>query len=299
MIEALRNRAGGRVALLIGNGIQMYPNGGQSWNGLVERLAKENGFPSPEKARNLALPELYDLIDVVRPGKRGPLETSEAFPLKAQFCKGMESWKPRAHHHAIVHWAKRNDTPIMTTNFDEVLKVAAEADRFSLFQPRGGRKGQTDYYPWEKYYGRRPLDGPCDGFGIWHINGFISHMRSIRLGLSDYMGCVTRCRPWILGADASPDWAGRDTWLDILFRMPFVMFGLGLEAQEVWLRWLLIQRAKHYKKHGGERPPAWYVHTAKECSDAQREKHFFLNCLGIETVEVSDYPDIYDPGLWS
>jgi len=298
MIEQLRNRAGGRVALLIGNGIHMYPNGGRSWNDLVERLALENGFQSPEKARSLALPEFYDLIELARPGKRAPMPFVEAFPLKAQFCSGMEKWQPALHHRAIVDWAMLHNAPIMTTNFDEVLKVAAQARKFSMFQPRGSRKGQSDHYPWEKYFASQPLDEPCDGFGIWHINGMISHIRSIRLGLSDYMLSVTRCAPWITGAQAFSEWAGQDTWLDILFRMPLVIFGVGLEGQEVWLRWLLIQRAAHYKKRGGERPLAWYVHPASERSDAQRDKHFFLNCLGIETVEVADYAAIYDPHSW-
>jgi len=100
-------------------------------------------------------------------------------------------------------------------------------------------------------------------------------------------------------ANTFPEWAGRDTWLDILFRMPTVIFGVGLEGQEVWLRWLLIQRAKHYKKHGGERPLAWYVYSAKECTEAQQEKHFFLKCLGVEPIEVADYAAIYDPKHWA
>lgn len=299
MIDELRRRAGGRVAILIGNGIHMYPNGGQSWNGLVDRLARENDFPSPEMAQNLALPEFYDLIELARPASRGPKDAKDAFPLKSQFCRGMEEWGPSAHHKAIVDWARRHDTPVLTTNFDEVLAGAAGAKRFSLFEPRGSRKGQTDYYPWEKYYGQRRLNGPCDGFGVWHINGFISHIRSIRLGLSDYMGCVTRCRPWILGTKSFPEWAGRDTWLDILFRMPMVIFGVGLEGQEVWLRWLLIQRAALYKKLGIEPPVVWYVYPANEVSKANQEKLFFLECVGVEPIQADDYAAIYDPRHWT
>lgn len=298
MIDELRRRAGGRVAILIGNGIHMYPNGGQSWNRLIEKLAQDNGFPSPEKAEKLALPELYDLIELARPGSRGPMAAAEAFPLKAQFCEGMEEWQPSDHHVAIVNWAKRHDSPILTTNFDEVMAYAAEARRYSLFQPRGARKRQSDYYPWEKYFGNSGLVEPCAGFGIWHVNGFISHLRSIRLGLSDYMGCVTRSRPWILDADDFSDWAGRRTWLDILFRMPIVFFGVGLEGQEVWLRWLLIQRAAQYKKRQLERPPAWYVYPASEHSEAHKDKHFFLECVGIKPVQVDDYHAIYNPRHW-
>ncbi|WP_230281385.1 SIR2 family protein [Croceicoccus sp. Ery15] len=299
MIDELCHRAGGRVALLIGNGIHLYPNGGQSWNALVERLARTNGFASPEKAKNLAMPEFYDLIDLGRPAENGSKSASQAYPLKRQFCDGMEGWQPSAHHQGIVEWAIRHGSPILTTNFDLTFAKAAQAESHSLFRPRGSRKRASDYYPWEKYFARVPLDQPCDGFGVWHINGFISHIRSIRLGLSDYMGCVTRSRPWILDAREFPHWAAEDTWLDILFKMPLVVFGVGLEGQEVWLRWLLIQRANLYKKRGGARPPAWYVYPVGEDDERQREKRFFLECLGVEPFEVTDYPAIYDPQHWA
>lgn len=299
MIDELRRRAGGRVALLVGNGIHLYPNGGQSWNALVERLARDNGFASPEQAKNLAMPEFYDLIDLGRPAENGPKSASQAFPLKRQFCDGMEKWEPSAHHQEIVKWAIRHRSPILTTNFDQVLSTAANAKRHSLFHPRGSRRRETDYYPWEKYFARTPLDNPCDGFGIWHVNGFISHLRSIRLGLNDYMGCVARSRPWILDTKAFPAWSGEDTWMEILFKMPLVVFGIGLEGQEVWLRWLLIQRANLYKKRGGVRPPAWYVYPAGEVKERQREARFFLKCLGVEPFEVADYSAIYDPQHWA
>lgn len=299
MIEELRRRAGGRVALLVGNGIHLYPNGGNSWNALVERLARNNGFASPERAKNLAMPEFYDLIDLGRSHEGGPKSASQAYPLKKQFCDGMEEWKPAEHHLGIVEWAKRNGSPILTTNFDLVLSSAAGAKRFSMFRPHGSRKRESDYYTWWKYFASEPLNHAREGFGIWHINGFISHIRSIRLGLSDYMGCVEHSRPWIMKARSFPDWSAEDTWLDVLFKMPLVVFGVGLEGQEVWLRWLLIQRAALHKRRGIERPPAWYVYPAEENDERQREKRFFLKCLGVEPYEVADYSAIYDPRHWA
>lgn len=299
MIEDLRRRAGGRVALLIGNGVHLYPNGGQSWNALVERLAADNGFLSPEKAKNLAMPEFYDLIDLARPQASGPKDASQAFPLKHQFCKGMEEWQPSDHHRAIVQWAVNRGSPILTTNFDLALSKAIQATKFSLFRPRGSRRRASDYYPWEKYFAQTPLNRPCEGFGIWHINGFVEHIRSIRLGLNDYMGCVTRSRPWIMDMREFPHWSAEDTWLDILFKIPLVIFGVGLEGQEVWLRWLLIQRATLFKKLGMERPPAWYVYPADESSERHKEKHFFLQCLGVEPYKVENHAAIYDPLHWS
>ena len=147
MIDALRQRAGGRVALLIGNGIHLYPNGGQSWNALVERLARDNAFVSPEKAKNLSMPEFYDLIDLGRPTEKRPKTAKQAYPLKREFCDGMEEWQPSAHHKAIVRWASRHGSPILTTNFDLRLSHAANAESRSLFRPRGSRKRATAYYP--------------------------------------------------------------------------------------------------------------------------------------------------------
>lgn len=300
MIDDLLLRAGNRVALLIGNGIHIYKNGGQSWNTLIESLARKNNFASPEMAKNLSMPEFYDLIELARPTVNGPKSDVQKYPLKRQFCNGMDKWEPSDHHRAIVEWAKRQRSPILTTNFDQVLSTAAGATRHSLFRARDGRSRATDYYPWEKYFAHEPLNNPCDGFGIWHINGFISHLRSIRLGLSDYMGCVARCRPWILHAKTFPDWVGQDTWVDILLKMPLVAFGIGLEEQEVWLRWLLIQRANLYKKHDCKRPPAWYVYPAEEeNAEGQAEKRFFLQCLGLEPHKVTDFSAIYDPQHWT
>jgi len=111
MIDELRRRAGGRVALLVGNGIHLFPNGGQSWNTLVERLALDNGFAFPDKAKNLAMPEFYDLIDLGRPYENGPKSASQAYPLKRQFCDGMDDWQPSTHHQEIVRWAMRHRSP--------------------------------------------------------------------------------------------------------------------------------------------------------------------------------------------
>jgi hypothetical protein len=295
MIEKLCDEAGGRVALITGNGIHRYSNGGQDWQRLIDQLARNNGVDAPESAKHLPLPEFYDLISL---GRRTKRDGTEASLLKSQFCQGMETWQPAPQHMAIVDWARRHEAPILTTNFDLVLEAAAEAKEFSLFKPRGSRKRPSDYYPWEKYQGLGKLGRPCDGFGIWHINGYTKHIRSIRLGLSDYMGCVTKCRPWIGKAENFPDWPGRDTWLDIVLQMPFVMFGLALDSQEVWLRWLLIQRAKHYKRQGCQMPKAWYVYPSNERGSAQDAKNFFLKSVGIKPLQVDDYDAIYRPSLW-
>lgn len=44
------------------------------------------------------------------------------------------------------------------------------------------------------------------------------------------------------------EWDGAASWLHIVFNSPLLIFGLGLEENEVFFRWLLIERARYFKK---------------------------------------------------
>lgn len=296
------HEGGGRLALVIGNGIHRYDarTVGNDWNAMVQSLAQQHGLKDATKATELALTELFDVIDLVIPAGGKPTILQE------QFCKGMSEWKPAAHHCWITQWAVSKNTPILTTNFDHVLANSVRAELHSLFERRGSLKAPTDYYPWEKYFGLQLLADPCDGFGIWHINGLIKHIRSIRLGLSHYMGSVSRARPWLHGDKCTrlfssrdvPEWRGRNTWLHILFNMPLLIFGLQLGGQEVFLRWLLIERAKFFRQFPERAKPAWYVHTSSENSPEDISKYFFLKSTGIQPIEVDNYDSIYGAEIW-
>ena len=92
-------------------------------------------------------------------------------------------------HQAIMQWARHFSCPVLTTNFEHTLSDAVQA---SAFSPK--KTAFTDYYPWESYFSTQELSDPCAGFGIWHINGMQKYHRSIRLGLTHYMGSVERAR---------------------------------------------------------------------------------------------------------
>ncbi len=268
---------------------------------MMRNLAAKYSLDVSRFGSDLALTELYDLIDLKTPNGQ------KASQLQAEFCDRMESWDVLEHHGRIAEWAMRNECPILTTNFDRVLSDALGARLNSLFQPIGRTKGPTDYYPWEKYYGVREIEGPCEGFGIWHINGLIEHIRSIRLGLSHYMGSVSRARPWLHGTKETrlftqkdmAQWRGRDTWLHIVFNMPLVIIGLGLDSQEVFLRWLLIERAKYFRQFPDRKTAAWYVSPVSEASPVDQAKLFFLRSLQVAPLRVPDYDAIYEAPAWA
>ncbi len=297
----IRSQESGRVALVIGNGIHRYESSAQvnDWCGMIEDLALSHGLdPRPHRG-NLSLTELFDLIDLKLEQVEEPKSLTE------QFCQPLRFWKDAPHHRSLVSWAQANEAPLLTTNFDTVLAEAVGAPLRDMFQPHGQLKAPTDFYPWEKYFANRSLESPCDGFGMWHINGFINYRRSIRLGLRHYMGSVSRVRPWLSGlkGDAGAagrdgsQWRGRHSWLDVVFKMPLAFMGLQLGPQEVFLRWLLIERARYFNKYPDARRPAWYFHTARENSQEDAAKYFFLDAIGVTPVEVEDYGSMYDPAV--
>lgn len=301
-LRSILNGYQGRVSLVIGNGIHIHraSHSGNDWNQMMHSLAVKYHLRASPYQKGLALTELYDLIELKTPTDQKPQE------LQAEFCDRMDEWRPLQHHRTIVNWAVRNDTPVLTTNFDHVLSDAAGAELNSLFRPRGSVRRPTDYYPWEKYFGLRQLSDPCDGFGIWHINGLIDHIRSIRLGLLHYMGSVSRARPWLHGSKETrlfsekdlPNWRGRDTWLHIAFNMPLLIFGLKLDGQEVFLRWLLIERAKYFRQFPDRRKAGWYVFPRCENNEEDRAKRFFLDSIGIQPIDVPTYDEIYEAAAW-
>ena len=190
------------------------------------------------------------------------------------------------------------NAPILTTNYDNTLERFIR-DKISL-----GKLGDdkfTSYYPWSSYYSTQSISSPLYGFAIWHINGMIKYPRSIILGLSQYMGAVARARKWIQGSSGeelfngknSINWKGRNTWLHIIFNKKLFIFGLALNENETFLRWLLVQRAKYMKMYrNNTRETGWYIAKKGEF-DKQPGKRFFLENVGFRIITLPSYKNIY------
>ena len=194
-----------------------------------------------------------------------------------------------------ISYIKGLNVPILTTNFDTYMSDSVGAKRF-INNTEDQLYKFTDFYPWNVYYSNNKLnENILDNFGIWHINGMTDYPRSIRLGLSDYMGCVERARVMIQGNNLNEyftgkrksNWKGYNTWLHILFNKNLFIFGLALEQNEVFLRWLLIQRAK-YSRLYNLNLNGWYI--GKGIPEGKR---YFLEFLGFEVVELSNYNELY------
>ncbi len=299
--RTLLNQERDNLALVIGNGINIHGAGNRnSWERLLVQIAHHCAVDVPSVPKGTALTEFYDVLEMKRSNPTAADDDQAAtLNLQAEFCRLMERWEPLRHHHTIMNWAVRHDVPVLTTNFEEVLSDAAGCD---FIKPP--ELPFTDFYPWSCRFANRLFDDPCNGFGIWHINGMRRYRRSIRLGLSHYMGSVQRARTWLHRGEANlfnaknrPDWDGARTWVHIMFNKPLLIFGLGLTETEVFLRWLLIERARYFRKFPERAHPAWYVYTHKVDDTSEAGKLFFLEGVGINCVKA-DYAEIYESPSW-
>ena len=291
LLEANR----GDLALVIGNGINRFdaPATADSWEELLRTLARAHIDPAHGAVPPGVSPtEFYDIVDLAIGSGAG------APKLQAEFCKLMAGWTPLPQHGHVTSWASRWSVPVLTTNFESTL-----ADSCRARLTRCGRDKFVAFYPWSSCFALGDVEDPLKSFAIWHVNGQQRYRQSIRLGLGHYMGAVDRARDWmqtsgsrLYGAGDIGNWRGARSWLQPFLHKPLLFMGLGLEQNEVFLRWLLIERARYFGKYPSRRKPGWYVHAGPAAIDAG--KAFFLRGVGIEPYPVKDFAQIYRADTW-
>lgn len=295
------------IAFIVGNGIHRYSQNGNtnhaSWDELLLDLYNRYSDTQLDKIPSgISYPEFYDMIDFKYKSNKKSNENEEI----KEFISNKLIEYSLNYISPMVDFCKDKNIPILTTNFDKSISEHIGNNLFKL------NTSFSDYYPWSSYFGEQELKdpNPTSGFGIWHINGFINYKRSIKLGLSDYMGCVQRARKMIHGKEGlyheekfegkhQNNWPGYKTWLHIIFNKSLFIFGLGLEENETFLRWLLIERKKYYLKNTEiQEYNGWYICCKdKDGNGISEGKKFFLQNVGIKVIEADDYKTIYED-IW-
>ena len=284
------------IAFIIGNGINRFHHNSDaiSWENLLIKLW--NKFVPDvysEVPTGITLTEFYDLLDLADVDPK-----ADSYRIQKEVVHLLKEWIYRYHHTLLVTKAIQINAPILTTNFDLNLTSCVQTNQYYT-----DSKYFTDFYPWTTYFGSSQLNYPTDGFGIWFINGFVKYYRSIRLGLSHYMGCVEKARNFLhkgeertlFSGKNQENWLGAKTWLHILFNKSICIFGLSMEENEVFLRWLLIERAKYYKRYPDRKKKGWYVAPkAERPNDKIVGKIEFLKGIGFELIETENYEEIYE-----
>ena len=291
------------IAFIIGNGIHyQYKDCSVSWEQLLKDLWKTNvGKNVQDIPEGVSYTEFYDIIELNHFWKDTGIDYPEDSEQVIKFKSGIkrnvaDTFRPKKAYglQRCIEGIKRINAPIITTNFDTYISDSICAAPHIL-KPSQNQYKFTDFYPWNVYYSDNEIGNPLNGFAVWHINGITKYPRSIKLGLSDYMGCVERARRMInkdnlkkcFDGKSQSYWVGFNTWFHIIFNKSLFIFGLGLEENEVFLRWLLIQRTKfcklHHKSYEG-----WYIGMG-----INKGKRFFLEQLGFKVINISDYNTLY------
>ena len=267
-----------RPAILLGNGINQCANIFPTWKDLLNEIG--GGDINGDGLTNT---EIYDFIEL-----RAFDSDKLKFNIAQKFENVVEINSPVYQN--FLELVRRTNCPVLTTNFDFALEKVGGLNSY-----RTSKLGFTRYYPWDTYYGDTQHHLPTDGFGIWHIHGMLNYHDSIRLGLTDYMGSVERARKLIHAGDGrlfegkdQNFWQGRTTWLHIWFNMPLIIVGFGLSSDEVFIRWLLIERKKYFQRFPDRRKETMFIGTGNNGRATN-----FLHHLNIESRVANDYALLY------
>lgn len=269
-----------KIAFLIGNGPNLAAQIMPSWK---ELLKSATDRPITFEMDGLSNTEVYDLVELHSDGSHDVKERVKA-KLELLPSSNIEI------HQRLMEFAVSINSPVLTTNFDEAFERSVHAEPFHI-----DSKGFTRFYPWKTYYGHTQHILPTDGFGIWKIHGDVRYKDSIRLGLTDYMGSAERARKLIHNGDdrlfqgkRQNFWQGHQTWLHIWFNLPIVIFGLGYGVDEVFLRWLLIERRRYLNLYFD---PMQVYFISKGAP--QPSINNLMQNLGVEIIIVEAYSEIY------
>lgn len=278
---------------IIGNGINRFnqhkSEGDVSWEGILLKIY--NQFSSKKRnfiPKGVALPEFFDIIDLVKEGK---VKTS----LQKEFADKLD-WKPKSHHINIVSKIRERNAQIITTNFDFVLQKSVDA---KMFRHRvNGLRLMTDFYPWDSYFSDSEKNDPFNSFSIWHMHGQKNYYRSIKLGLNQYMSMVERSKRYFPKTKNNESENEYETWVKLFFEKDLIIIGLGLNEQEIFFRWLLLQRAKYFKRRPELKKSGFYINHS-ESDKHNVGKKFFLKSVGIDYVDfIGDYEGFYN-SFWN
>ena len=276
-INSIFSRHKNDLAFILGNGINLHYNKDNvSWTDLLLDLWDAHSFNTQSVIPSgITLTEFYDILEIQNYARE-----NFSGVLQKDVANRMGKWIPNESQNLILNKIKNLDSPLLTTNFDNLIPSSLGLD-FKKFPDTKF----TDYYPWSCYFSDKDLTNPTEGFGVWYPNGMLKYHRSIKLGLSQYMGNVERARKLI---HKSPEnihfegknqnlWDGYKTWLHIVFNKSLFIFGLGLDETEVFIRWLLIERAKYFRNFPQRKHKGWYISIKGENSSKSEGKRFFLN----------------------
>ena len=286
-----------KYAFLIGNGINLA-HGGKDWKSLLKSVIDETLGAGSYLAdaigkEGITNTEIQNIIPLEYNRKKG--KNISVDELMEIVCSNVEEINYESSSVTFLNWIQNAKCDILTTNFDLNIEQYLWGSHRTI-QSVNKNKSYTSSssYPWDKFYRNNQDKSQENGCRVWHIHGDILHQKSIILSINRYMHAVKQAIKILYNQIDSPDWCGSNTWLDIFFKKPLVIVGLKLDPQELFLRWLLIQRAT--RMTGRNLPPSFYLTRGDLLKEAPG-KLKFLNFLGIEVIQFPQN-SLYNHPIW-
>ena len=283
------------ATFLWGNGINYYINHScldqlpaesriPAWKDLIKEVAARTGIKiDPDDDESLSYPERFTLISG---HGANDIHKETATYLAERGSKINEIARVVAARMAEWH------CPIITTNYDLVLE-----NTLGLKSYRNG-DGKSDKYPFNYYatFEEEAAKGidPQRSFAIWHCNGVISKPVSMKLDLSDYCLYTARLKEFLPLSSEKYKTVKQfeDSWLSPFYHNTLVIIGLGLPASEVYLRWILLERANTKRKDDSRVGEGYYVYAEEDSSITEGFKEY-LKYVDIKPIGYSTWREMY------
>ena len=311
------------VAILLGNGINLYFQIGQSWYELLHQLYEkflltqkpDIGFNTDYFNNfDISPTEFYDIIESYNLSDLNEENIlQQNYPIKRFMQSNIAHWayKP-VNVEKLSFFIKTivsKNIPILTTNYDNFLINSApeifshhkkENRRYnevkiSTYKPFYINKFLSDIYPLNNYYSSeiiKDIENIENNFAVWHIHGMINYFRSLRIGQNDYFHFIKKLTNKIdykhLIKEGNLNGV-KYTWLKIFFTSDLIILGLRLEYSDYVLRWLLNERFK-FNKFNKKNLKTYFVYK----SGVNQGRNFLFNMLDIDLVKVENYKAMYE-----
>ena len=274
-----------KYLFLIGNGLNIaMGNDKCSWDKVLWNIANTDG------RKSLFSPEHKPLLS--------SLETFNAIQLKSEHTIFSDKIVPEIKkikfkadkNPSLLKFAEKNNVDILTTNFDmNIERYLWNCNYEKLKFSHGG------FYPWRKYYSAADFCSQSDSkTRVWHIHGDITQNRSILFSMTRYMRAARKAAG-LLNDDKNDHSALKQTWMWEFFSRPLIIAGLALSEQEIFLRWLLLERLMSARRLclQSDLPQSYYLYRDPE----EVEKlSVFLKMVNITPVYMGK--KIFDNPIW-
>ena len=308
-----------KPAFLIGNGINYYNECNLSWSNLLIDLfpeEKRNEISKRDKENQqlnlegLSYPEIAELA-VLYHQNENP-SGKAIFKVRKEICKKTNEFEKNLYsknlnlkQNKVISFAKENNIPVMTTNYDFSLLKSMNIQKTNKKVDYLGEKVENPFWSTKNLKNSSPWRFPCNAyfreeefsdlenidvcseFAVWHLHGMKRYSSSICLNNKDYADIISKIKKHL--SEINENWEKDTSWINIFMNSDLIIFGLGLETAETDLRWLLVER--YLKQNPTSLHKTIYIYT--EDTELPNGKKLFFESIGIDCIKLS-YDEIYN-----